>query len=152
MQLSCSILKDAGIPVYRCVQYPREFVLVLPGAYHSGFDCGFNCSEVASFAPLEWLPHGQNVVELYCEQKRKTLISYDKLLLGTSREAVRARWEIDICMKSTPDNLICKDAYQRDGILTKALNVSPSVLNPRFNEIVYRVNLVCKLIIFVLFV
>ncbi|WJX84376.1 hypothetical protein P8452_66959 [Trifolium repens] len=122
MQLSCSILKDAGIPVYRCVQYPREFVLVLPGAYHSGFDCGFNCSEVASFAPLEWLPHGQNVVELYCEQKRKTLISYDKLLLGTAREAVRTRWEIDICMKSTPDNLTCKDAYQRDGILTKALN------------------------------
>jgi histone demethylase JARID1 len=124
-------LKDAGIPVYRCVQYPREFVLVLPGAYHSGFDCGFNCSEVASFAPLEWLPHGQNVVELYCEQKRKTLISYDKLLLGTAREAVRARWEIDICMKSTPDNLTCKDAYQRDGILTKALNVSLSVINPK---------------------
>ncbi|CAJ2632967.1 unnamed protein product [Trifolium pratense] len=122
MQLSCSILKEVGIPVYRCVQHPREFVLVLPGAYHSGFDCGFNCSEVASFAPLEWLPHGQNVVELYCEQKRKTLISYDKLLLGAAREAVRARWEIDICMKSTPDNLTCKDAYQRDGILTRTLN------------------------------
>ncbi|CAK8543607.1 unnamed protein product [Lathyrus sativus] len=122
MQLSCSVLKKEGIPVYRCVQYPREFVLVFPGAYHSGFDCGFNCSEAASFAPLEWLPHGQNVVELYGEQKRKTLISYDKLLLGAAREAVRTRWEIDILMKSTPDNLTCRDAYQRNGILPKALN------------------------------
>ncbi|CAL5193770.1 unnamed protein product [Lathyrus oleraceus] len=122
MQLSCSVLKAEGVPVYRCVQYPREFVLAFPGAYYSGFDCGFNCSEAASFAPLEWLPHGQNVVELYCEQKRKTSISYDKLLLGAAREAVRARWEIDILMKSTPDNLTCRDAYQRNGILPKALN------------------------------
>lgn len=122
MQLSCSVLKEESIPVYRCVQHPREFVLVFPGAYHSGFDCGFNCSEATSFAPLEWLPHGQNVVELHCEQKRKTSISYDKLLLGAAREAVRARWETDICMKSTPDNLTCKDAYQRSGILTKALS------------------------------
>lgn len=137
MQLSCSVLKEESIPVYRCVQHPREFVLVFPGAYHSGFDCGFNCSEATSFAPLEWLPHGQNVVELHCEQKRKTSISYDKLLLGAAREAVRARWETDICMKSTPDNLTCKDAYQRSGILTKALSVSPSALNPRFDKIVY---------------
>lgn len=122
MQLSCSVLKGEGIPVYRCIQYPREFVLVFPGTYHSGFDCGFNCSEAASFAPLEWLLHGQNVVDLYSEQKRKTLISYDKLLLGAAREAVRTRWETDICMKSTPDNITCKDAYQRNGILTKAFN------------------------------
>ncbi|KAG5043602.1 hypothetical protein JHK87_007517 [Glycine soja] len=47
MQLSCSILKAEGIPVYRCVQYLCEFVLVFPGAYHSGFDCGFNCSEAS---------------------------------------------------------------------------------------------------------
>ncbi|XP_061343442.1 putative lysine-specific demethylase JMJ16 [Gastrolobium bilobum] len=121
MQLSCSILKAEGIPVYRCVQYPREFVLVFPGAYNSGFDCGFNCIEAVSFTPLEWLLHGQNVVELYCEQRRKTIISYDKLLLGAAREAVRAQWETDLCMKSTPDKLTCKDAYQRNGILAKVL-------------------------------
>lgn len=133
MQLSCSILKAEGIPVYRCVQYPREFVLVFSGAYHSGFDCGFNCSEAVSFAPLEWLIHGQNVVELYGEQRRKTLISYDKLLLGAAREAVRARWQTDLCRTGTPDNLTCKDAYRRNGILAKALNVSSSAHNPRFD-------------------
>ncbi|KAG4396338.1 hypothetical protein GLYMA_19G165500v4 [Glycine max] len=122
MQLSCSILKAEGIPVYRCIQYPREFVLVFPGSYHSGFDCGFNCSEAVSFAPLEWLLQGQNVVELYCEQRRKTLLSYDKLLLGAAREAVRVQWETNLCRKSTSDSLTYKDAYKKNGFLIKALN------------------------------
>ncbi|OIW05058.1 hypothetical protein TanjilG_02765 [Lupinus angustifolius] len=122
MQLSCSILKAEGIPVYRCVQYPREYVLIFPGAYHSGFNCGFNCSEAVSFAPLEWLLRGQNVVDLYCEKRRKTLLSYDKLLLGAAREAARARWEVDLRMMRTPQNIASKDAYRRDGILAKALD------------------------------
>ncbi|KAK7396440.1 hypothetical protein VNO78_17451 [Psophocarpus tetragonolobus] len=121
-QLSCSVVKAEGIPVYRCVQYPREFVLVFPGAYHSGVDCGFNCSEAVSFAPLEWLLHGQNVVELYCEQRRKTLLSYDKLLLGAAMESVRVQWETSLSMKSTSsDSLTCKDIYRKNGFLTKAL-------------------------------
>lgn len=132
MQLSCSILKAEGIPVYRCIQYPREFVLVFPGSYHSGFDCGFNCSEAVSFAPLEWLLQGQNVVELYCEQRRKTLLSYDKLLLGAAREAVRVQWETNLCRKSTSDSLTYKDAYKKNGFLIKALNVSHSAPNPSF--------------------
>lgn len=133
MQLSCSILKAEGIPVYRCVQYPREFVLVFPGAYHSGFDCGFNCSESVSFAPLEWLLHGQNVVELYREQRKKTLLSYDKLLLGAANEAVRAQWETVLCMKTTStDSLTYKGAYQKNEFLTKAFNVSHSARNPSF--------------------
>ncbi|XP_028775150.1 putative lysine-specific demethylase JMJ16 [Neltuma alba] len=121
--LSSTLLKSEGIPVYRCVQYPREFVLVFPGAYHSGFDCGFNCSESVSFAPLDWLIHGQNVVELYCEQRRKTSISYDKLLLGAARKAVRAQFEIELCGMGNPDNLHWKDACGRDGILTKAFDL-----------------------------
>ncbi|KAI4301085.1 hypothetical protein L6164_034401, partial [Bauhinia variegata] len=121
-QISLATLKSEAIPVYRCIQYPREFVLVFPGAYHSGFDCGFNFSEVASFAPLEWLLRGQNVVELYCEQRRKTSISYDKLLLGAAREAVRAQWEIQLCRRTTPDNLTWKDACGSNGILAKVLD------------------------------
>ncbi|KAJ9176453.1 hypothetical protein P3X46_011762 [Hevea brasiliensis] len=116
-----STLKSEDIPVYRCIQYPGEFVLVLPGAYYSGFDCGFNCVEAVNVAPLEWLPYGQNVVELYCEQGRKTSISHDKLLLGAVREAVRAQWEISLLKKNTTDNLRWKDACGNDGILAKAL-------------------------------
>lgn len=120
-KLSTSALKSEGIPVYRCIQNPREFVLVLPGAYYSGFDSGFNCSEVVNVALLEWLPHGQLAVEVYSEQGRKTSISHDKLLLGAAKEAVRAQWEVSLLRKSTLDNLRWKDASGKDGILAKAL-------------------------------
>ncbi|KAM4077386.1 hypothetical protein ACJW30_12G134600 [Castanea mollissima] len=115
-----SRLKSEGIPVYRCIQYPREFVLILPGAYHSGFDCGFNCVEAVNFAPLDWLPFGQNAVELYREQRRKTSISFDKLLLGAAREAVKAQWELSLQSNNTLHNLRWRDGCGKDGILTKA--------------------------------
>ncbi|KAK9280763.1 hypothetical protein L1049_003651 [Liquidambar formosana] len=120
-QLSPSKLKSEGIPVYRCIQYPREFVLILPGAYHSGLDCGFNCAEVGNFAPVDWLPHGQHAVELYCDQGRKTSLSHDKLLLGAATEAVRAQWELSLKRNNTLNNLRWKDVCGKDGILAKAL-------------------------------
>ncbi|KAF8401888.1 hypothetical protein HHK36_012838 [Tetracentron sinense] len=120
-QLSPSILRSEGVPVYRCVQRPGEFVLTFPRAYHSGFNCGFNCAEAVNVAPVDWLPHGQNAVELYREQGRKTSISHDKLLLGAAKKAVRALWELLLLGKNTMDNLRWKDVCGKDGILTKAL-------------------------------
>lgn len=122
-------MKSEGIPIYRCIQNPREFVLVLPGAYHTGFDSGFNCVEVVNFAPLDWLPFGQKAVELYCKQGRKTSLSHDKLLLGVAREAVRAQWEISLCGSNTSDNLRWKDVCGKGGILAKALKVTARLLN-----------------------
>ncbi|KAL0303699.1 UNVERIFIED_CONTAM: putative lysine-specific demethylase [Sesamum radiatum] len=120
-QLSPSILKSEGVPVYRCVQNPGEFVLTFPRAYHAGFNCGFNCAEAVNVAPVDWLPHGQNAIELYREQGRKTSISHDKLLLGAAREAVKANWEYNLLRKSTSNNLRWKDVCGKDGILSKAL-------------------------------
>lgn len=123
-QLSPSILKSEGVPVYRCVQNPGEFVLTFPRAYHSGFNCGFNCAEAVNVAPVDWLPHGQIAVELYREQGRRTSISHDKLLLGAAREAVRAQWELNLLKKNTMDNLKWKDVCGKDGILAKAVKVN----------------------------
>ncbi|GMG99575.1 hypothetical protein Nepgr_001415 [Nepenthes gracilis] len=120
-QLSPALLKSEGVPVYRCIQNPGEFVLTFPRAYHSGFNCGFNCAEAVNVAPLDWFPHGQNAVELYREQGRKTTISHDKLLLGAAREAVKANWELNLLRKNTTDNLKLKDICGRDGILAKSL-------------------------------
>ncbi|XP_057540084.1 putative lysine-specific demethylase JMJ16 isoform X1 [Amaranthus tricolor] len=120
-QLSPSILKSAGVPVYRCMQSAGEFVLTFPRAYHAGFNCGFNCAEAVNVAPLDWLPHGLNAVELYREQRRKTTISHDKLLLGAAREAVKANWELNLLRKNTIDNLRWKDVCGRDGILATSL-------------------------------
>ncbi|KAM1484615.1 hypothetical protein ACFXTO_036650 [Malus domestica] len=84
-QLSPTVLKSEGVPVHRAVQHSGEFVLTFPRACHSGFNCGFNCAEAVNLALVDWLEHGQNAVELYSEQCRKTAISHDKLLLGSAR-------------------------------------------------------------------
>ncbi|CAK7341125.1 unnamed protein product [Dovyalis caffra] len=119
-QLSPNILKSEGVPVYRCVQNSGEFVLTFPRAYHSGFNCGFNCAEAVNVAPVDWLPHGQTAIELYREQGRRTSISHDKLLLGAAREAVRAHWELNLLKRNTLDNLRWKYVCGKDGILAKA--------------------------------
>lgn len=120
-QLSPTLLKFEGVPVYRCTQNAGEFVLTFPRAYHSGFNCGFNCAEAVNVAPVDWLPHGQIAIELYREQGRRTSISHDKLLLGAAREAVRAHWEINLLKKNTSDNLRWKEVCGKDGLLVKTL-------------------------------
>lgn len=122
-QLSPSVLKEEGVPVHRVVQHCGEFVLTFPRAYHSGFNCGFNCAEAVNVAPVDWLAHGQQAVELYSKQHRKTSLSHDKLLLGSAREAVRALWELLMFQKNTPGNLRWKGVCGEDGFLTKAVKV-----------------------------
>ncbi|KAK9223476.1 hypothetical protein WN944_011920 [Citrus x changshan-huyou] len=120
-QLSPSVLKAEGVPVYHVVQHSGEFVLTFPRAYHSGFNCGFNCAEAVNVAPVDWLAHGQQAVELYSEQHRKTSLSHDKLLFGSVQAAIKALWELSVLQKKTPGNRKWKDACGKDGVLTKAI-------------------------------
>uniref|UniRef100_A0A0D9XCP7 JmjC domain-containing protein n=1 Tax=Leersia perrieri TaxID=77586 RepID=A0A0D9XCP7_9ORYZ len=120
-QFSPTLLKSEGVQVYRCVQHEGEFVLTFPRAYHAGFNCGFNCAEAVNVAPIDWLPIGQNAVELYREQARKITISHDKLLLGAAREAIRAQWDILFLKRNTADNMRWKNICGADSTICKAL-------------------------------
>ncbi|KAI3455882.1 hypothetical protein Pfo_012545 [Paulownia fortunei] len=120
-QLSPSVLRSEGVPVYRAVQNSGEFVLTFPKAYHSGFNCGFNCAEAVNVAPVDWLQHGQSAVELYSAQCHKTSLSHDKLLLAAAGKAVRALWEISVLKKENPENLRWKSVCGKDGMLTQAI-------------------------------
>ncbi|KAK3030867.1 hypothetical protein RJ639_037324, partial [Escallonia herrerae] len=120
-QLSPSILKSEGVPLYRAVQNSGEFILTFPRAYHCGFNCGFNCAEAVNVAPIDWLEHGQSAVELYCKQHRKTSLSHDKLLLASAREGVRALWELSVSKKENPLNLSWRSVCGKEGALTKAV-------------------------------
>ncbi|KAG7019443.1 putative lysine-specific demethylase JMJ14 [Cucurbita argyrosperma subsp. argyrosperma] len=120
-QLSPSVLKSEGVPVYRVIQNSREFVLTFPRAYHAGFNCGFNCAEAVNVAPVDWLIHGQNAVELYSAQRHRTSLSHDKLLFGSALEAAKALWEILVLEKRTPINLHWKSVCGIDGDLTKVI-------------------------------
>lgn len=123
-QLSPSILKNEGVPVYRTVQKCGEFVLTFPRAYHSGFNCGFNCAEAVNVAPVDWLPHGQTAVELYSKQHRKTSVSHDKLLLGAANRAVKALSDVLLLENNDLDNLRWKSLCGKEMLLPMALKVN----------------------------
>ena len=124
-QFSPSILKDEGVQVYRVVQNPGEYVLTFPRAYHAGFNCGFNCAEAVNVAPVDWLAHGENAVELYSKETRKTSLSHDKLLLGAAYEAVKALWELSASSvgNESTTNLRWKSFCGKNGTLTNAVQV-----------------------------
>lgn len=56
--ISPTILKSANISVYTGIQRENEFIITFPGAYHAGFNHGFNCAESLNFAVESWVPRG----------------------------------------------------------------------------------------------
>lgn len=135
--MSPYVLSMEGIPVTRCVQNPGQYVIMFPGSYYSAVDCGFNCLEKANFAPLDWLPHGDISVQQNQEKSRKSLISYDKLLLRVATEAVkclkeyiltaknaaREAEEHSLTKKNTADNMRWKKSCGKNGLFSNIVKV-----------------------------
>ncbi|CBI39010.3 unnamed protein product, partial [Vitis vinifera] len=134
-QLSPSVLKSENVPVYRAIQNSGEFILTFPRAYHSGFNCGFNCAEAVNVAPVDWLSHGQSAVELYSEQCRKTSISHDKLLLASAQKAVQALRDPSVLGKEDQVNLSWKSVCGKDGTLTKAVKTRVQMEEERLDRL-----------------
>jgi jumonji domain-containing protein 2 len=44
--------KNPHITIHKIQQNPGEFVITLSGAYHAGFNWGFNIAEAVNFATL----------------------------------------------------------------------------------------------------
>ncbi|KRX36795.1 Lysine-specific demethylase 4E [Trichinella murrelli] len=63
---SHSKISSAGIPVRQVVQLPGEFILTYPGAYHSGFNLGYNCAEAVNFAMKSWIDYSLKVKFCLC--------------------------------------------------------------------------------------
>ncbi|KAK8631039.1 hypothetical protein V6N13_079804 [Hibiscus sabdariffa] len=63
----------------------------------------------------------KNAVALYQSHGRKTSISFDKLLIGAAREAVKAQWELSLLKKNTIDNLRWKGYCGKNGSLAETL-------------------------------
>ncbi|PSC70309.1 lysine-specific demethylase JMJ16 [Micractinium conductrix] len=74
-------LHKRGVPVYRVLHEPGSFVVTMPDAYHSGFNCGFNVAEAVNFAPSDWIPYGADVAEKYRATKKPLTLSHDSLMV-----------------------------------------------------------------------
>ncbi|GAX80508.1 hypothetical protein CEUSTIGMA_g7946.t1 [Chlamydomonas eustigma] len=56
--ISPQMLDLHNIPYVKAVQGPRDFMITFPGAYHAGFNAGFNCAESVNFGTRRWIPIG----------------------------------------------------------------------------------------------
>ncbi|CAN4128108.1 unnamed protein product [Withania somnifera] len=75
-----NILSEHGVPVYKAVQKPGEFVVTFPRAYHAGFSHGFNCGEAVNFATGDWFPMGSTSSRRYALLNRVPLLPHEELL------------------------------------------------------------------------
>ncbi|XP_077234939.1 lysine-specific demethylase JMJ13-like [Tasmannia lanceolata] len=75
-----NILLEHGVPVYKAVQKPGEFVITFPRAYHAGFSHGFNCGEAVNFAIGDWFPLGAVASQRYGLLNRIPLLPHEELL------------------------------------------------------------------------
>jgi hypothetical protein len=50
---------------------PGEFILTLPGSYHSGFSTGLNIGEAVNFASKSWLKFGSLAQNIYRMTREK---------------------------------------------------------------------------------
>jgi hypothetical protein len=64
--ISPTLLRQSGIPFITAVQRAGEFVVVLAGAYHAGFNHGFNLAEAVNFATPSWVPIGCKASRCLC--------------------------------------------------------------------------------------
>ncbi|XP_040989654.1 lysine-specific demethylase JMJ706-like [Juglans microcarpa x Juglans regia] len=75
-----NILLEHGVPVYKAVQKPGEFIITFPRAYHAGFSHGFNCGEAVNFAIGDWFPLGAVASLRYAHLNRVPLLPHEELV------------------------------------------------------------------------
>lgn len=73
------LLQQGNVPVNKILQYPGEFIVTFPRAYHSGFSMGPNIGEAVNFASNDWVTHGGEANEKYRSFARPSVFSHDRL-------------------------------------------------------------------------
>lgn len=71
--ISPSIVKAASISIYTGVQREGEIMITFPGAYHCGFNHGFNCAESVNFAIESWISRGLKATICQCKKDNVTI-------------------------------------------------------------------------------
>lgn len=120
---SPGFLVENGLPVYKIIQRPRDFIFTFPGAYHSGFSHGFSVSESVNFALPDWLPWGRLSVDLYTRVQRIPVIPLQEVIVRAaqyicSEKSIfpQANFVIDALEQLIEDEIRARSGFLLSGI------------------------------------
>jgi hypothetical protein len=85
--ISPRLLQQNGVPVYKIVQYPGEYVVTFPRSFHCGFSLGPNIGEAVNFATPDWISVGGDASERYRSICRPSVFSHDRLIFTIATHA-----------------------------------------------------------------
>ena len=71
----------AGVPVYRVVQNPGDYVITFPRSYHGGFSNGFCVGEAVNFGFGDWYQYGVDACSRYSRLKKLPMLDQEALLV-----------------------------------------------------------------------
>ncbi|EYU45270.1 hypothetical protein ABFS82_05G068700 [Erythranthe guttata] len=101
-----NILVEHGVPVYKAVQKPGEYVITFPRAYHAGFSHGFNCGEAVNFSTGDWFPLGSIASRRYALLNRVPFLPLEELLCKEAM-ILYSRLALEDPISETCADLIC---------------------------------------------
>lgn len=107
--LSPALLAAHNIPVVRAVHSAREFIVVGPGAYHAGFNHGYNIAESVNFATKAWVPVGARAGFCTC---RSDSVKIDMRLF---LEYMDKKLKAEVLDSYEDSDVEDADAYHDDG-------------------------------------
>jgi len=89
--VSASVMEKAGIKLTRVRQHANEFVITAPGAYHFGFNCGFNVAEAVNYATAHWLEMQRCAPAKHCRCRADSVNVNLESVMAALRRSERAR-------------------------------------------------------------
>ena len=99
---SPEILDANGIPYYKIVQKPGDFVIVSAGAYHGGFNEGFNIAEAINFATIPWIEIAKSSLPCCCKFDSQ---SWDYISKKTFERVLTVKFENVVKMQKKMNKL-----------------------------------------------
>ncbi|XP_052817245.1 protein Jumonji-like isoform X2 [Mya arenaria] len=79
-------LVEKGISLSRCVQSPREFVVVFPAVNYCNVSFGYNLSESVHYGTQDWIPEGFQAAKWLGANHDSEMFSMDALLVFLARD------------------------------------------------------------------
>ncbi|CCK70257.1 histone demethylase KNAG_0D05190 [Huiozyma naganishii CBS 8797] len=97
------VLIANGIPVYRAVQTPGEFIVTFPKCYHAGFNAGYNLNEAVNFINDFWLDYGLEADAEYRLTNKRSVFDMNELMIVILR---------DFTVSSTFDGPLVRNCFR----------------------------------------